>query len=300
MRQQDTKIKLSIPTIDFAILKKMKGGYILYGGELDASYCETDGPADSYPTVEDDWNPSFNFADPEDFVDYDLSKDDEDNEDIDSRDDRNNTLGGSEIDIDNLPLDTLLTEKLVSQILNGKGIDYIFSQEILSELSRGQETNACVRYAGELLPDGTVLENHTIIIGNNADLNTLQHELFHVWQGTHLYIGDGIASTATSAMEFMRCTLEYIDELQMGHFLYGGALDTLPTEFLYLLQDCVTADVDKEEYSFDWQMFFDNWNRDYFEQWDSLHASDGNGRGYDDGFVWDWVAAHEWWEENHR
>lgn len=47
-------------------------------------------------------------------------------------------------------------------------------------------------------------------------------------------------------------------------------------------------------------MFFDNWNRDYFEQWDTLHVSDGNGRGYDDGFVWDWVAAHELWEDNHR
>lgn len=44
MRQQDTKIKLSIPTIDFAILKKMKGGYGYYGGELDPAICIADGP----------------------------------------------------------------------------------------------------------------------------------------------------------------------------------------------------------------------------------------------------------------
>lgn len=318
--EQKNQIKLTIPTIDLSLLKRMKGGYSLYGGEIEAAYCEADGPGNNYPDADDGWTPKIDTLDPKEFEDYDFSQDNDgedsdfsiigsdfsniqEDDNLDSQHEEgqqdNNEVSGPDDIAATLSGDSLMTDEIVSQLLAGTGIDYQFNQEWLDEKCKGNYSAlGAALFSGDVLPDGTIATHDTIILGNNATYDAYLEELFHIWQGNTLYHGEGSPRHSTSAMEFMEATFEYIGGLFEGNYLNPSGSDALPLNFIEVIYDCFNFD--EENPVFNWESFFAEWDRSFFEAWDSLHDSDPYGRGDDQDFEWDWRAAYEWMVEHNR
>ena len=168
--KQRKKVELTIPTIDLSLLKKLKGGYSFYGGELDPAICVDDGPDDNYPDADDGWEPDFDPADHSDSEDYDFSRDD-DNLDSQFEGNHNDNNQSSEGDgvLHQLTNDTLLSDALLSRLLEGTGINYQYNQAWLDEKSGGGAL-AATRFAGDVLPDGSIATHDTIILGGQCNV----------------------------------------------------------------------------------------------------------------------------------
>ena len=300
------KIELTIPTIDLSLAKRIKGGYILYGGELEASFCVADGPGDNYPNADDGWTPDINPRDPRDFEDYDFSQDNDGNDSdfsIIQDDDygysqhegvqHDGGLPGPDENLGALSKDSLVSDGIVSQLLAGSGVDYQFNQDWLDEKSLGSAIGATI-YAGQSLPDGSIAEHDTIVLSPDATVATVNEELFHIWQGANCYNGDGFPTDhSTGPMELMAAIFDYIYDIQFGNGKYGDENDDkyLPNQLWILLEGLVSVSGDE----FDFNGFLKEWNDSYFEDWKAFYRGKGYGHGNLDDWDWKWEDAYEWW-----
>ena len=297
-----SNIILEIPTIDLVECRKFKGGYNEYwGGVLDPGYCEADGPGDGYSDTDDEWLPDDDFVNPEN--DEEL-KDDESQSDEDARhdgeDDRSND-GNNDSDNsdDNITKETPLTADLVSRILQGTGINFVFDQGFLDNKSGNQKANGALVFAGQTLPNGEIAEKDTIVLGTNATVGTLLEEMFHSWQADNLYTIDGSPDDIISPMEFMHKTFDAIFDFLSGDVTGGDGNDeiALPQEWLMFIMDCYNWNPDNP--LFDWETFFQGWDDNYFDQWKELHDGTPYGQGDDTNWDWDWEDAKDWWDEHY-
>lgn len=293
MRTQGT-IQLRIPTIDLSLTKRLKGGYILYGGELEPAVCEADGPNDSYPDADDEWEPDFDLLDPQDFKDYDFSQEDDSYYDNYSDFQRDENDGHATGVIPPLSADTILNEVIISHILQGQNIGFMFDSDLKQEHSALGYT----RFVGQTLPDGSIAERDTIVLSDEATLATLNEELFHVWQGHHCYNGDGFPSEATAPMELMMAVFDFIYDSEYGNGIYSDEEDDkgMGDSLWRLLLDHQILDDDFNVIGFDFDGFIDAWDRSYYEDWKEFYSGEAYGRGSDDNWDWNWAEAYEWWQ----
>lgn len=286
--QQQKKIELTIPTIDLTLARRLKGGYT-----LEPSYCIADRDEYGHDDEEDqrehdDW---WRYGDDADERDRD---DDMRDNDSDHEGDYHGDDGGPDEKIDK---NTPLTDELIKQIIGDRNVDYLVNDEWLSSRTGGDGRGA-VRYAGQELPDGSIAQQDTIILSENATVGVLLEELFHCWQGENCYDGDGFPSEATSAMELMDTVFDTIyDMIDHGNYAISsdGSYGSLPFELVDALYGCY----DFDSGFFDWDRFFDDWKPDYFQDWKDQHDGTPYGRGNDDHWDWNWRDAHDWWE-HHR
>lgn len=303
---QQKQIKLTIPTIDLVLLKKLKGGYSLYGGELDAAYCIEDGPEDNYPDADDGWEPDINTRDPREFEDYDFSQDTDGvisdftiSQEDDHRDSQHEEkqhsdgIFGPNAIIGSLSNDSIITDEIASQLLAGTGIDYVFNQSWLDEKSNGLALGATI-YAGRPLPDGSIAEHDTIILSPNATVATINEELFHIWQGANCYNGNSFPTNhSTGPMELMVGVFGFIFDTLFGNGIYNDENDdrAMPSSLLYLLVQNVSLD----GRGFDIDGFINNWDDSIFDDWKECYNGKGYGSGTLDDWEWNWKDAYNWW-----
>ena len=300
MDRTDGRIRLALPTIDLLECKKFKGGYheesiydtdnyypeegdsAIYGGEIDPAIVYGDSTDDNY-CREDDFDRDDNRDDNQN--EYDRYENDRE-DDIEDRDNHNNDI----------TTDTILSPMLVSLILKDKSINYLFDQNYIDQKSSGNIAYGMIIFSGNLLPNGTVAQVDTIVLGDNATVGTLLEEIFHCWQGNNLYDGTGSPSEATSAMEFMHKTFGAIYDFLDGDVTWGDASDeaALPQEWLLHIMECYNWN--SENPQFDWNNFIQGWNVDYFDQWLNMYDEHPYGRGNDDHWKWDWQEAKEYYE----
>ena len=257
--ERQTKIKLGIPTIDLSLLKKIRGGYMLYGGELDPAYCIADRAVDSYPDADGGETPDFNIGDPDDFTDHDFVKDEIESQHENGRPDNDFTSNPEKLSPD-MPL----TPELVSRLLAGKEIGFMFDQSFLDNKSKHPgAAQGCVIFEGQKLPDGTIAEHDTIILGESATMSTINEELFHIWQGKNCFTGDGKPN-----------------EKEM------------PKELMFLLSGLVSLD----GHQFDFDGFIEKWDDSLFERWKEMYVEHPYGQGTDNDWQWNWSKAYDWWK----
>ena len=221
MKNDKERIRLAIPTIDLLECRKFKGGYYeLWGGVLDSSYCYADGPDDYYPDADDGWLPDYNFGDPEEYMEWLDSKDFENDDDrpdefiISQGDVSGNSEGGqpdegkSVICDDSVPqeikdqLDSLLNR--LPSAVSDQGVKIMSDPELLDTLAAQWDAEAKGTFLreGYVLPDSTVVQENTVLLGNGADISTVQEELIHAWQINNCFEDGATTNNSLSAMEF--------------------------------------------------------------------------------------------------
>ena len=224
MDRQEVKIRLAIPTIDLLECRKFKGGYYedsnndtdnycpeyedyeIDGGKIDQSIIVEDS-GNGYDREDgferdDNWND--NQDDYDQYEDYRAENDDTDgilsgNDDTDK---------GKVVVDDSVPkeiqdqMDSLLNS-LPSAISN-QDVRIISNPELLDTLAAkwGVEAKGAFLREGYVLPDGTVLKEDTVLLGNGADISTVQQELIHGWQRSECFKEGATTNNSLSAMEF--------------------------------------------------------------------------------------------------
>lgn len=269
--EQRKKIELTIPTIDLSLLKKLKGGY-----DLSPAYC-----IDTY--------------DPHWYADTDDGRDDEQIHEDDNMDSQHEYEHGQTDDQggEDKPANTVVGDAFMSNLLEGTNIDYQFNQKWVNEKARG-EAKGTVVYEGQTLPDGSIAEHDTIILGDNATEATVYEELFHIWQGENCYNGDGFPSEATSAMELMDSVFDFIFDQLYGDGIWpdSDGEQYMPGDIQELIFEHLGPD------GFDMDGFINDWNDgSYFDSWQDAYPGHPYGRGSDDDWEWNWAEAYAWWSQ---
>ena len=256
---QRKKIELTIPTIDLSLLKKIKGGY-----SIDPAYCI-------------DSNDSHWYVDKEDYRDEEQVQLD------DNIDSQYESVQENE--------SNQYSDSSILQLLKNSGVSYQFNQSWLNEKSKANALGAVV-YKGDTLPDGSIAEQDTIILGNNATESTVREELFHIWQGKYCYEGDGLPTEATGAMELMDSVFDYVfDQLYGdGYWPSSDTEQNIPSDIQELIMEHLNGN------TFDVDGFAKDWDEgSYFESWKGLYEGHLYGSGSDDDFNYKWSDAYNWW-----
>ena len=262
---------------------------------MEPSYCIADregygGDDEDDPREQDEW---WRYGDDADA----RERDDAWQQDDDSahEGDYHDTENGTEEPINP---NTLLTPDLIEKLIGDQTVAYLFNNAWLDKVSLGKDARGSVLYAGQTLPDGSIAQCDTIILAENATVGVLLEELFHIWQGKNCYNGSGFPNEATSAMELMDKVFDTIyDMIENGNYAIpsDGTYGSLSPDLADIIFDCF----DFNDRSFDWEQFYDEWNRSFFFQWKETNARGPYGRGTDDDWEWNWRDAHDWWE-HHR
>ena len=276
--EQVRKIELSIPTIDLSLLKKLKGGYTFYGGELDPAYCYADGPSDNYPDAADDgWRPEFDFADPSDFQDYDFSKDDED-----SAHEGNNKTGDS-TDIHSCANINIVnfTQEQTQAIINAINNLPNLYQNLTVTITPSNQTEG----SGQFTP-GYI----SITIDSNGipNVSALHEELNHFLQ--YQRYGDEMLTHSHSAYEYQAKMLEDLVQYSSGMLVddFLSFLDGSDNNSLEFWLNCFGEENFNKSYFIDHAAdFYD----EFVNYYNSIDNPGDYGSQYDPDFDWDW----EYW-----
>ena len=317
MKNDKERIRLAIPTIDLLECRKFKGGYYeLWGGVLDSSYCYADGPDDYYPDADDGWLPDYNFGDPEEYMEWLDSKDFENDDDrpdefiISQGDVSGNSEGGqpdegkSVICDDSVPqeikdqLDSLLNR--LPSAVSDQGVKIMSDPELLDTLAAQWDAEAKGTFLreGYVLPDSTVVQENTVLLGNGADISTVQEELIHAWQINNCFEDGTTTNNSLSAMEFQQTIFDDIltmvenEAPVMGRDEMGG---DVYSDFLldcFLVQEVdeegtVKCYIDYDMESFNFEYFTEHFN-DYYNEWLRFYDGQYYGRGDDKHYDWNW------------
>lgn len=288
------KIKLAIPTIDLLKCKRFKGGYFeLYGGVIDEAICEADGPGDDYPDADDGWEPEYDFADPEEYLEY-LDTENEDYADgIDRGYDatpESNPGTQQAVNYDeSVPedmknqIDSLL--KNLPEVIANQNVDITYNPELLALLNE-KAAGAYLR-EGFTLPDGTRVEKDTILLGDNSNMSTVQEELIHCWQENNC-IPDGLTpEDVLSAMEFQAAVyMDLMNLIESQTFPVRCEMGDFYSDFLtdcFKDGDGFTFDLEH----FDFEYFIEHF-REYYEHWLDYYENHHYGTGSDESYDWNW------------
>ena len=299
MDRNEGRIILAIPTIDLLECRKFKGGYHEDNAEmLDPAYCEDDYPEDSYHDADDGWLPD--YSDQEDYMDH------QDSQDMDNyyeqyergEDAIDGNDGGDESESDKIKcddsvpkeiqdlLDSLL-DRLPPDIAN-QNVRIISNQELLNSLthSDGQEAKGAFLPAGHVLPNGNVLNEDTVVLGNGADMSTVQEELIHCWQVNNCIENGASIDDVLSAMEFQASIIEAIDILENSDGIinlpYG-----IPGEFAEFYYSLPDFQNDNGEMELDYDAFIEKMDQ-FYDYWLGYYDGESYGQGTDENYNWNW------------
>ena len=232
MDRKEGKIRLAIPTIDLLECRKFKGGYYedsnndtdnycpeyedyeIDGGKIDQSIIVEDS-GNGYDREDgferdDNWND--NQDDYDQYEDYRAENDDTDgilsgNDDTDK---------GKVVVDDSVPkeiqdqIDSLLSR--LPAVISNQNVKIISNPELLDLIlsEKGEKASGTFLHAGYVLPDGTVVKEDTVLLGNGADISTVQEELVHCWQMNNCFEDGATTNNSLSAMEFQSSVIQYI------------------------------------------------------------------------------------------
>lgn len=293
------KIRLAIPTIDLLECKRFKGGYFELYGELEESRCVADGPGNDYPDADDGWEPDYDFATPGEYMDY-LESQDADDENYADGIDRepgvdNAGDSGSQQAINydgSVPVEMKnqieqLLQKLPGLIAN-QNVAILYNQDLLSSLDGGVGAAGTYLREGYVLPDGTIVEQDTILLGDKSNMSTVQEELIHCWQENNCISEGKTPGDVLSAMEFQAAVyMDLLGIVENQDFLVDNVMGDYYPDFL---TNCFR---DGNVFTFDFEHFnyeyFIEHFREFYEQWlDHYSPAHPYGKGNDEYYDWNW------------
>ena len=293
------KIRLAIPTIDLLECKRFKGGYFELYGQLDGARCVADGPGKDYPDADDGWEPEYDFATPGEYVEHLESQgaDSENHADgidrepgVDNAGDSGsqqaiNYDGSVRVEMKN-QIEQLL-QKLPGLIAN-QNVAILYNQDLLSSLDGGVGAAGTYLREGYVLPDGTIVEQDTILLGDKSNMSTVQEELIHCWQENNCISEGKTPGDVLSAMEFQAAVyMDLLGIVENQDFLVDNVMGDYYPDFLtncFRDGNVFTFDFDH----FNYEYFIEHF-REFYEQWlnhyDPTHPY---GKGNDEHYDWNW------------
>ena len=313
MDRNEGRIRLAIPTIDLLECRKFKGGYhedgiydtdnyypeddyTVEGGEIDPAVVVGNLDNENYDR-EDDFERDDNWDD--DQSDYEQYEDYREEGDDTSGNGEDNNIGkGTVVVDDSVPkdikdqIDSLLNS-LPAAIAN-QDVKIISDPKLLDSISseKGEKASGAFLHEGYVLPDGTKLSQDTILLGNGADISTVQEELVHCWQMNNCFEEGATTNNSMSAMEFQASVVEAINILES----YDGIIE-LPTgisedfaAFYYLLTSTENNDIEggDEESELDIEGKMNEFYSYWIEFYNNLSEDHPYAQGNDEHYDWNW------------
>ena len=284
---------------------------------MDTSYCYADGPKDHYPDADDGWLPDYNFGDPEEYMEWldshDFENDDERPDEfiISQGDGSGNSGRGLPDEESSIICDDSVPQEIKDQLgsllnslpsaISNQNVRIISNPELLDTLAAkwGVEAKGAFLREGYVLPDGTVLKEDTVLLGNGADISTVQQELIHGWQRSECFKEGATTNNSLSAMEFQETVISdiltmlenkspVIDRDVMGGYGYS--------EFLlncFLVEEIdedgnVKSYIDYDMNSCNFEYFTEHIS-DFYNEWLQVYDGQYYGQGDDKYYDWNWA-----------